>query len=155
MSVFARLLSGHPRASTRGYISPLFGYSILRQNRLGAAGGATGLAKVSATASHSSGPSPPRRRTSPLPPSHGRGEGVVAIRRPAGVDLQRIGIRDLHAGGVLEPLPRFQPQLGAAVERPAVRPALLVERRRIERGGAEIHRLHDGRIGLAQVLELV
>ena len=48
------------------YIQPVFGYSILRQNRLGAAGGATGLAKVSATASHSSGLSAPRRRMSSL-----------------------------------------------------------------------------------------
>jgi hypothetical protein len=48
------------------YLHPVFGYSILRQNRLGGAGGATGLANVRATASHSSGLSAPRRRMSSL-----------------------------------------------------------------------------------------
>ena len=58
--------------AARRYISPVLGYSILRQNRLGAAGAATGLAKVSATASHSSGLSAPRRRMSSLLSSESR-----------------------------------------------------------------------------------
>ncbi len=77
------------------------------------------------------------------------------IARAAGVGVARTGIRHLHAGRMFEPLLRLRPDLGAAVERPAVRPAELVERRRLERRRAEIHRLDDVRIGRPHVLELV
>jgi hypothetical protein len=56
------------RESNLRYVRPVLGYSILRQNRLGGTGGAAGLAKVSASASHSSGLSAPRRRTSSCAP---------------------------------------------------------------------------------------
>ena len=83
------------------------------------------------------------------------GQAVVSVGRAAGIRLQRIGIRHLHASRELEPLLRLHPHLGPAIERAARRPALLVERRRLERRGAEVHRLDDERIRRTHVAELV
>src|SRR5262245_22748595 len=80
---------------------------------------------------------------------------VVAVARPAGVGLQRVAVGHLRAGGILEPLLRLHPHLGTAVERAAARPAGLVERRRLERRRAEVHRCDDPAVGLAPFADAV
>src|SRR5690242_8618796 len=97
------------------YATPAAGYSNLRPNR---ASGAIGSANVSATASHSSGDFTPRAHVLlglELEP----GVRIVAVGRPAGVGLQAVEIGHGGAGGILQPLARPHPHLGAPVERAA------------------------------------
>ena len=101
------------------YATPEAGYSNLREKP---ATGATGSAKVSATASHSSGLFTPRAHVVlgfELEP----GVAVVGVGRAAGVGLQAVEIGHRGAGGILQPLPRLHPHLGAPVERAAGAPA--------------------------------
>ena len=60
----------------------------------------------------------------------GRAEGDSAAT--AGIGLERIRIRDLRAAEFGERLLRFEPHLGAAIERTAGGAAVLVARQRLE-----------------------